>query len=65
MITIQHTEELLSRAYITAIAAKAGLNPNVTGYDLDYGTDGNVKKVSIYNGKREESGFGIEYQAKV
>lgn len=64
MISEQHTEELLSRAFITAIAAKAGLNASVTGYDLDYGTDGFIKRVRIHNGQREETGFGIEYQAK-
>jgi len=64
MISQQHTEELLSRAFITAIAAKAGLNASVTGYDLDYGTDGLIKRVRIHGTQREETGFGIEYQAK-
>ncbi|MBI5425651.1 MAG: DUF4365 domain-containing protein [Opitutae bacterium] len=64
MITLQHTEELLSRAYLTAVAAKAGLNANIRGGDLDYGTDGNFKKVVVVENKRIETGFGIEYQAK-
>lgn len=64
MISPQHTEELLSRAFITAIAAKGGFNATVTGYDLDYGTDGIIKRVNVYGSKREDSGMGIEFQAK-
>jgi hypothetical protein len=64
MISQQHTEELLSRAFITAIAAKAGLNASVNGYDLDYGTDGIIKRVRIHGSQREETGIGIEFQAK-
>jgi hypothetical protein len=64
MITEQHVEEMLSRAFVTAIAATAGLNASVNGSGLDYGTDGSIKRVKFDGGKRVETGFGIEYQAK-
>lgn len=64
MISLQHTEELLSRAFVTAIAAKAGLNATVNGSSLDYGTDGIFKRVNVVGSQREETGFGIEFQAK-
>lgn len=54
----------VSLGRVTAIAAKAGLNATVNGSSLDYGTDGNFKRVKIHNSQREETGIGIEYQAK-
>jgi hypothetical protein len=40
MITIQHTEEQLSRAYVTAVAGYAGINL-MAERSHDYGVDGN------------------------
>jgi hypothetical protein len=36
MLTIQHTEEDLSRAYVQAIAAKAGVNLSMKDRSHDY-----------------------------
>ena len=43
-ITPQHTQELLHRAYILAVAADAGLNISI-GNQLDYGVDAEVNRV--------------------
>lgn len=64
MITTQHIEEDLSRAYIQAVAAKAGLNLALRDRSHDYGIDGTFHQVSYRNGKREESGFSLDFQLK-
>ena len=62
MITSQHIEEGLSRAYVQATAARAGVN--IGGTQLDYGIDGTFCQVQIRNKRRFESGFKIDYQLK-
>ncbi len=64
MITTQHIEEDLSRAYVQAIAAKAGLNLAIRDRAHDYGIDGTFHQVSYRDGRREESGFGLDFQLK-
>ncbi len=63
MITQQHTEEDLSKAYVLAVGAKAGLIVRFTD-GHDYTVDGSLHEVSILNGKRHESGFSFEFQLK-
>jgi len=64
-ITIQHTKEQLSLAYITAIAGLAGLNLGQRSVN-DYGVDGYFRSVFIdtRERRRAETGFSIDFQAK-
>ncbi|WP_201447867.1 hypothetical protein [Calothrix sp. PCC 7507] len=43
MLTEPHILESLSRAYIRAVAGKAGLNLSIREYD--YGVDGNFDEI--------------------
>lgn len=62
MITIQHTEESLSCAYVQAVAGKAGLIFSIRNHD--YGFDGTFHEVANINGRRIETGYKIDYQLK-
>ena len=62
MLTEQHIIESLSRAYVRALAAKAGLNLSVREYD--YGVDGNFDEITIRDKRRVESGFSLSFQLK-
>jgi hypothetical protein len=55
VLTEPHILESLSRAYIRAVAGKAGLNLSIREYD--YGVDGNFDEITIPNNRRVESGF--------
>jgi hypothetical protein len=63
MITRQHQQEQLSRAYVNAVTARAGhiFQPTT---ELDYGVDGTVRHVTINNGRRLPSGHAIDVQIK-
>lgn len=63
MITPQHTEEDLSKAYVMAVGAKAGLSVHFRDAH-DYGVDGSLHEVSIVNNRRRESGVAIDFQLK-
>lgn len=62
MLTDQHIEEGLSRAYLQAIAAKAGLILSFP--HPDYGIDATVHEVAIINRRRRQSGFSLDCQLK-
>ncbi len=62
MLTDQHIAEALSRAYVQAIAARAGLNLAIR--EFDYGIDGSFNEVVIRNRRRVESGFCLHFQLK-
>lgn len=62
MLTEPHILESLSRAYVRAIAGKAGLNLSIREYD--YGVDGNFDEITIRNNRRVESGFSLSFQLK-
>ncbi len=66
MITIQHVEEDLSRAYVQAVAARArlGLAVSIDDRSHDYGIDGTFHQVQYVNNKRRESGFKLDFQLK-
>jgi hypothetical protein len=73
MLTTQHIQEDLSRAYIQAVAAKAGVNVTIGAQAHDYGVDGTFHQVAIRpqvdsHGKlrqrRLNSGFNLEFQCK-
>jgi hypothetical protein len=63
MITIQHTQESLSRAYIHAIAGSAGVNCSIDRA-FDYGIDGTFRPVVVRGNRRIENGFPLDYQLK-
>lgn len=62
MLTNQHIAESLSRAYVRAIAGRAGLNLAVREYD--YGVDGSFDEVVVRQNRRVESGFSLSFQLK-
>lgn len=67
MLTDNHIREGLSRAYIQAVAHRAGLNLSLR--EFDYGLDGTfheVTRVAEPDGRARyrESGFKIDFQAK-
>ena len=63
MITLQHTQESLSRSYIHAIAGSAGVNLHV-GREFDYGFDGTFRPVIFRKNRRVESGIPVDFQLK-
>ena len=62
MLTDQHIAESLSRAYVRAIAGRAGLNLAIREYD--YGVDGSFDEVIVRQNRRVESGFSLSFQLK-
>ncbi len=64
MITVEHTKEDLSRAYIQAISAKAGVILSIKDRSHDYGIDGSFHEVFISNGQRYENGTVLDFQLK-
>lgn len=62
MLTNQHIAESLSRAYVRAIAGRAGLNLAIREYD--YGVDGSFDEVIVRQSRRVESGFSLSFQLK-
>ncbi|MGI0489457.1 DUF4365 domain-containing protein [Pantanalinema rosaneae CENA516] len=62
VLTDQHIAEALSRAYVRAIAGRAGLNLAIREYD--YGVDGSFDEVIVRQNRRIESGFSLSFQLK-
>ena len=62
MLTENHIKEGLSRAFILAVAHRAGLNCAFQAFD--YGLDGTFRDVKTVGSRRVESGFSIDFQAK-
>jgi hypothetical protein len=62
VLTDQHIVEALSRAYVRAIAGRAGLNLAIREYD--YGVDGSFDAVLVRQNRRVESGFSLSFQLK-
>ena len=63
MITLQHTEECLSLAYVHALAGRAGVNLAAQRVH-DYGIDGTFRSIKIVGTRRVESGFAVDFQMK-
>lgn len=61
-MTDQHKEEALSRAFVQAIAARAGANVSIR--DFDYGIDGSFHEIAVIGSQRIEAGVTIHYQLK-
>ena len=62
MLTRQHRQEGLARAYIQAVAARCGFS--CAYRDFDYGIDLTIREVIDRRGRLIESGLGIDVQAK-
>ena len=62
MLTESHIKEGLSRAYILAVAHRAGFNCSLR--EFDYGIDGTFHDIRIAGRRRVETGFNIDFQAK-
>jgi hypothetical protein len=62
VLTQQHRQECLSKAFIQAVAGRAGLNCLFP--QLDFGIDVTLTDIQIRNGRRVESGFKLDIQAK-
>lgn len=64
MLTTNHIKEGLSVAYIHAVATRAGFS--CSARPVDYGIDGSINEIQVRatDGRRYETGFGIDYQAK-
>lgn len=63
MITEQHTKEMLSMAFVNAIAGKAGVNlGNIRVYD--YGVDGTFNSVIKFKNRMIDTGPAIDFQLK-
>jgi hypothetical protein len=63
MLTDNHIKEGLSRAYILAVAHKAGLSCGLAA-SFDYGIDGTLIDIQVKDGVYSESGWKIDFQAK-
>jgi len=63
-LTEQHTKEGLSRAYLAAIAADAGVLLELHDAEFDYGVDATVQEVDVYDRRLFPSGVRIDVQLK-
>lgn len=65
MLTDAHIMESLSRAYIQAVAGKAGLNVRIEQrLEFDYGIDGTFRPIKRIGTQLVESGFPLDFQVK-
>ena len=63
MITTQHIEEDLSRAYVQVVVAKSGATLALDR-NHDYAIDGTIRQVRYVNNRRKETGFHLDFQLK-
>jgi hypothetical protein len=63
MMTQNDIEEALSRAYVFAVASRAGVN--IAGSAKDYGVDGTFRRIFVFpDNTRTETGFPLDFQLK-
>jgi hypothetical protein len=62
LLTRNHRQEGLCRAYIQAIAAACGMSCSMP--NPDYGIDLTLNDIEEHGGRRAESGYKIDVQAK-
>lgn len=63
MMTLNDIEEALSRAYVFAVAARAGVDLGNTF--KDYGVDGTFRRIAILpDNKRMPTGYPVDFQLK-
>ena len=58
MLTKQHRQEALSRAYVQAIAARCGMSVSIP--TPDYGTDLTLNEIESRGARRVETGFKLD-----
>lgn len=63
LITLQHTEECLSLAFVHALAGRAGVSLAAQRVH-DYGIDGTFRSVKIIGKRRVETGYAVDFQMK-
>jgi len=62
LLTLNHRQEALSRAYIHAVAGKCGLSCSFR--EFDYGIDVTLHEITQRDSRYIESGFNLDIQAK-
>lgn len=62
MISTQHSQEQLSRAFVHAVTSHAGFTFEST--IVDYGVDGTIRSVRQINGRRFLTGHSLDVQLK-
>jgi hypothetical protein len=62
LLTRNHRQEALCRAYVLAIAARCGMSASVS--NPDYGIDLTLNDIAVSGDHRAESGYKIDIQAK-
>src|SRR5437899_878490 len=62
LLTRNHRQEALCRAYVQAIAARCGMSLGIS--QPDYGIDLTLNDIEIIDGRRSESGHKLDVQAK-
>lgn len=62
MLTRNHRQEVMSRAYVQAIAGRCGLSCSFR--DFDYGIDVTLHDIRRRGHRHMESGFNLDVQAK-
>ena len=62
LLTPQHRQGAISRAFIQAVAGRCGMSCSFR--DFDYGIDMTLNDIKHYQGRRVETGFKLDIQAK-
>jgi hypothetical protein len=63
MMTQNDIEEALSRAYVFAVASRAGVD--IAGTFKDYGVDGTFRRIAVLpDNTRVNTGFPVDFQLK-
>jgi hypothetical protein len=63
LITLQHTEECISLAYVHALTGRAGVSLSAQRVH-DYGIDGTFRAIKALGSRRVESGYAVDFQMK-
>lgn len=63
-LTDNHKMESLSRAYVQAVAGKAGINLALGEREFDYGVDGTFYRITESAGSLVDDGFPLDFQLK-
>lgn len=62
MLTRNHRQEALSRAYVQAIVAQAGLSYSVPS--IDYGIDLSIRAIEVRGNRRTDASIQLDVQLK-
>lgn len=64
LITINHTQECLSMAFVHALTGSAGVNVRLLERRHDYGVDGSLYNVKIGGSRHVDDGYPVDFQMK-